>query len=127
MDDLKALSDAATQRKWWAGMGSLGECFIAQDNRWWWKGGKVADLNCLPFEERAPTAELICCLVNAYRSGDLVPAAAIEAARAEERERCAKIAEEHRPKDMWEATECGADYSMAARHIADAIRAGGET
>lgn len=46
-----------------------------------------------------------------------------EKVRAETIERCAKIAEDHRPKDMWEATECGADYSLAARHIADAIRA----
>jgi hypothetical protein len=45
-----------------------------------------------------------------------------EKVRAEERERCAKIAEDHRARDMWEAIDAGAGYSSAARDIATAIR-----
>jgi hypothetical protein len=54
---------------------------------------------------------------------------ALDAAEAEkraaveaERERCAKIAEDHRARDMWEAIDAGAGYSSAARDIAAAIR-----
>ena len=47
-----------------------------------------------------------------------------DAAVAEERERCAQIADEHKARDWHEIREEPAGYTMAARSIAAAIREG---
>jgi hypothetical protein len=68
-------------------------------------------------------------VMNAYRAGDLVPAAAIEDARAEERERCATLVEgftsqDHIAFDMKEGRfPC---RSVLQDALAIAIRAGGD-
>lgn len=75
--ELDKLSEAATQGVW-EELGAPG-CVYAHTNT---------------IQQSNPhNSPLACALVNAYRSGQLVPSSAIEEARREERERCAAAVE----------------------------------
>ena len=101
-DELKALSDAATQGQWCAGGGSLGEAFVFVKS---WLGIRMnftAICNdAKVFDERAYNAAYIAELVNMHRSGDLIHRDDLDAqlsqARAEGaeamRERCAAVSD----------------------------------
>lgn len=85
-DDLKALSEAATGGKWRFSPWHVEEADAAVYAEAGWIIANTSNDN---------NAKLIADLVNAYRSGQLVRATAIEAARAQAIEECAEFCRLH--------------------------------